>query len=257
QAETGASTLEEVLTMFTESEERNFSLFNYINDVNVEIERLEIMSADVRGEIERYRGQGVSTDSQRKKILRSLETQLDRTASKADEYETRHQAAMAVINQLKSGIHSIYTKVTAGAEMLGNQGVNESNMLQYLGIIEHRTNTILQTCAKAQHRLGSAPLPGQQQLTDCTRAATAPALTGACGTGQLPPGQAPPGQQQQHQSAARLTIQPPSWDDCSSGDEEEDEDDERPLTREELKSRTLRGSRKTRHGGGGSGSTGD
>ena len=34
---------------------------------------------------------------------------------------------------------------------------------------------------------------------------------------------------------------PPSWDDFSSGDESDQEDDERPLTREELQRKTLRG----------------
>lgn len=35
-------------------------------------------------------------------------------------------------------------------EMLGNQGVTESNMMQYLGIIEQRTSEILQAYATSQ-----------------------------------------------------------------------------------------------------------
>lgn len=35
-------------------------------------------------------------------------------------------------------------------EMLGNQGVTESNMMQYLGIIEQRTSEILQAYAASQ-----------------------------------------------------------------------------------------------------------
>jgi hypothetical protein len=35
-------------------------------------------------------------------------------------------------------------------EMLGNQGVTESNMMQYLGIIEQRTIEILHTYAQSQ-----------------------------------------------------------------------------------------------------------
>ena len=34
--------------------------------------------------------------------------------------------------------------------MLGNQGVTESNMMQYLGIIEQRTSEILQAYAASQ-----------------------------------------------------------------------------------------------------------
>lgn len=48
----------------------------------------------------------------------------------------------------------------------------------------------------------------------------------------------------------RLNVQPPAWDDFSSGEDSDQEDDERPLTREELKRKTLRG------GGAASGAAG-
>ncbi|CAM9479010.1 unnamed protein product, partial [Hapterophycus canaliculatus] len=62
---------------------------------------------------------------------------------------------MKTINQLKTGIHSIFSRIGAGSnssveEMLGNQGVTESNMMQYLGIIEQRTSEILQAYAASQ-----------------------------------------------------------------------------------------------------------
>lgn len=46
-----------------------------------------------------------------------------------------------------------------------------------------------------------------------------------------------------------LNVQPPAWDDFSSGEDSDQEDDERPLTREELKRKTLRGP--STGGGGG------
>merc|ERR1712230_266718 len=91
----------------------------------------------------------MSTDTQRKKALRDLEEKLIRTEKKAEEYETRYQRAVRTISQLKNGIRSIFTRIgcatTSVEEMLGNQGVTESNMMQYLGIIEQRTTEILQT----------------------------------------------------------------------------------------------------------------
>lgn len=44
-----------------------------------EIERLELMIAETKNSIEKYKGQGVSTDTQRKKVLRGLEEQLSIT----------------------------------------------------------------------------------------------------------------------------------------------------------------------------------
>jgi hypothetical protein len=108
----------------------------------------------MRNQIEKYRGQGMSTDTQRKKTLRDLEEKLTRTDKKADEYEVRYQTAVRTISQLKNGIQSIFTRIGAAStsvdEMLGNQGVTESNMMQYLGIVEQRTSEILQMYAASE-----------------------------------------------------------------------------------------------------------
>lgn len=44
--------------------------------VDSEIERLELSIAETKNNIEKYRGQGVSSDTQRKKVVRELEEQL-------------------------------------------------------------------------------------------------------------------------------------------------------------------------------------
>lgn len=211
QESMGVQDVNEIVTRFLEAEEQNFSLFNYVNDINSEIERLEHAIADMRNQIEKYRGQGMSTDTQRKKALRDLDEKCSRTEKKAEEYEARYLKAGKTINQLKTGIHSIFTRIGAAStsveEMLGNQGVTESNMMQYLGIIEQRTSEILQAYAAAQ-----AGQTNEQTLQ-------LPSVVTAEATG-------------------RLNVQPPSYDDMSSGDDSEDDDDERPLTRHELDKKT-------------------
>ena len=151
QDATGVYDVNDIVTRFLEAEEQNFSLFNYVNDINSEIERLEHSIAEMRSQIEKYRGQGMSTDTMRKKALKELEDKLNRTQKKAEEYEQRQQKASRTILQLKNGIHSIFTRIGAATtsveEMLGNQGVTESNMMQYLGVIEQRTTEILQVRA--------------------------------------------------------------------------------------------------------------
>lgn len=56
--------MESIVTHFLDAEESNFSLFNYVNGINSEIERLEHSIADIKIQIEKYRGQGMSTDTQ-------------------------------------------------------------------------------------------------------------------------------------------------------------------------------------------------
>jgi chromosome segregation ATPase len=231
---TGITDVETIVTTFLEAEDKNFSLFNYVNDLNSDIEILELQISDVKMEIEKYKGQGVSTDTQRKQILRNLEERLQRTESKADEYQSRYENAMKTVNQLRQGIGSIFSRIgcasTSVEEMLGNQGVTESNMMQYLGIIEQRTTDILQLYANSQ-------------------AATDPANSATVGEAKEPavkhsmePGMITAAVRQP--ASVKLSVLPPAFDDFSDGEESDQEDDERPLTRDELTRKTLRGYRK-------------
>jgi len=62
--------IHDIISKFLEAEDKNFSLFNYVNDLNSEIERLESIIGETKNKIETYKGQGVSSDTQRKKALR-------------------------------------------------------------------------------------------------------------------------------------------------------------------------------------------
>jgi len=228
QAATGISDIDELVTTFINAEDQNFALFNYVNELNSECEKLEEQIADIKSEIEKYKGQGLNTDNQRKKILKDLEERLQKTEAKAEQYEKKYEAAMKTVNALKVGIQSIFNKIgcntPANMEMLGNEGVTESNMMQYLGIIEQRTNEILQLYAstQAQAREGAVDAQGNPL----------PTVTSILGQGpQLPAGQ------------NIISIQPPTTTDEAYDSEEdsEDEDDDRPFSRDELKAKTMRG----------------
>lgn len=110
----------------------------------------------------KLRLQGLNTDNQRKKILKDLEERLQKTEAKAEQYEKKYEAAMKTVNALKVGIQSIFNKIgcntPANLEMLGNEGVTENNMMQFLGIIEQRTNEILQLYAATQVCRRCAPV---------------------------------------------------------------------------------------------------
>ena len=104
QASTGISDIDELVSTFIEAEDKNFSLFNYVNELNSEVESLEDQIADIRKEIEKYKGQGQSTDNQKKRVLEDLEQKLRHTEAKAEQYEARASQAMNTVNVLKQGI---------------------------------------------------------------------------------------------------------------------------------------------------------
>merc|ERR1719181_2493938 len=88
----------------------------------------------------------------------------------------------------------------------------EANMMQYLGIIEQRTNEILQMYAASQ-----AAAAGQD-----------PAAVQAAVLGQGPTTPA---------GATLVSIEAPSTMEDGSDDSSEEEDDDRPLTRDELQAK--------------------
>ena len=226
QAATGIEDIDELVTTFINAEDQNFALFNYVNELNGECEKLEEQIADIKAEIEKYKGQGLNTDNQRKKILKDLEDRLQRTEAKAEQYEKKYEAAMKTVNALKVGIQSIFNKIgcntPANLEMLGKEGVTEANMMQYLGIIEQRTNEILQLYAATQAREGVLDAQGNP----------VPPVSSILGQGpQVPAGR------------NAISIQAPTTtDEAYDSEEDSDEDDDdRPYSRDELKAKTMRG----------------
>eukprot|EP00965_Chrysotila_dentata_P004421 143325-Pleurochrysis_carterae.AAC.3 len=89
QAATGISDIDELVTTFINAEDQNFALFNYVNELNTECEKLEEQISELKSEIDKYKGQGLNTDNQRKKILKDLEDRLQRTEAKAAQARAR------------------------------------------------------------------------------------------------------------------------------------------------------------------------
>ncbi|KAL3917972.1 MAG: hypothetical protein SGPRY_006191, partial [Prymnesium sp.] len=105
---------------FMKKEREKLSMAEHRGDMTVE-------QACVASQV-KYKGQGLNTDNQRKKILKDLEERLQKTEAKAEQvqaYEKKYEAAMKTVNALKIGIQSIFNKIgcntPANMEMLGNE----------------------------------------------------------------------------------------------------------------------------------------
>eukprot|EP00357_Protocruzia_adherens_P037033 CAMPEP_0114977314 /NCGR_PEP_ID=MMETSP0216-20121206/3168_1 /TAXON_ID=223996 /ORGANISM="Protocruzia adherens, Strain Boccale" /LENGTH=547 /DNA_ID=CAMNT_0002338357 /DNA_START=38 /DNA_END=1681 /DNA_ORIENTATION=+ len=215
---TGISDVEELVNTFIKAEEQNFALFKFVNELSNEIEKLESEIADIRNEIEKYKGQGSSVDNQRKKQLKDLEEKLSKTETKAEQYELKYQQSSKVVNSIKMSIESIFNTIECNdkvtMELLGNQSITDSNMMNYLGIIEQKTNDILQVYGLVEQE--KARLEGDD---------TANVMNFGPQSGM---------------SQGTIRIEVPNFSgDLSDENESDLDDDEKPLTREELKQKTL------------------
>jgi len=234
KAATGISDIEELVSTFCKNEEQNFSLFNYVNEQTNDIEKLEEQIQQLKDEEAKYAQESGDDVNQHKQLLRDLEMRLQSTESMAERYEQKCTESQKTINSLKMGIQSIFHRIgcntSAMSEMLADSNVTEANMMQYLGSIEQRTNEILQQYAAIQQV--SSPQKGDEGYDGgAPPASTSQAMLNILGMG--PP--TPMGQE-------LIQVDPPNLEDYSSEDESDEEDDDaRPLTREELKAKTLKG----------------
>merc|ERR1711966_639488 len=158
---TNIHSIDELVDTFINAEDKNFTLFNFVNELTSEIEKLEEQIQDIKAEVEKYRGQDMNSDHQRKKILGSL----------------------------KDGIHSIFSNIgcnmTGVSEVLGTGGVTEGNIMTYLGLIEQRANEMLAVHNQImkqregeESRATAAMAPGPQSAAGATHINILPPTTG-------------------------------------------------------------------------------
>lgn len=211
---TNIHSIDELVDTFINAEDKNFTLFNFVNELTSEIEKLEEQIQDIKAEVEKYRGQDMNSDHQRKKILKDLEEKLGRTETKAEQYDAKFAHSTKILGSLKDGIHSIFSNIgcnmTGVSEVLGTGGVTEGNIMTYLGLIEQRANEML-----AVHNQILKQREGEE--SHATGVAAGP---------------------QSAAGATHINILPPTTgDEYDEEEESDDEEETRPLTREELKAR--------------------
>merc|ERR1711988_488833 len=211
---TNIHSIDELVDTFINAEDKNFTLFNFVNELTSEIEKLEEQIQDIKAEVEKYRGQDMNSDHQRKKILKDLEEKLGRTETKAEQYDAKFAHSTKILGSLKDGIFSIFNNIGCNmsgvSEVLGTGGVTEGNIMTYLGLIEQRANEML--------AINNQVLKAREG--EDARGAVAPGPQSAAGATHI------------------LNILPPTTgDEYDEEEESDDEDETRPLTRDELKAR--------------------
>jgi hypothetical protein len=87
-------------------------------------------------------------EEQRKRILKELEHKHQASKQSADEYEEKTKGNRKILDQCRVGIESLFKKINCDRSqidilLLSKEGVTETNMQQYLGIVDSRTDELL------------------------------------------------------------------------------------------------------------------
>ncbi|XP_059926387.1 coiled-coil domain-containing protein 114 [Gadus macrocephalus] len=148
QAVTGEDNLDMLVTRFVQVEDRNFALFNFVNEQNNEAEALREQIHQIRGEMEQFQVEGVQKEQERHALLKEGDQQQRETEGKAGEYEQQANAVSKILDQIKTGVNRIFSKMdsdrSAIDDLLGSTaGINENNIMTYLGLVEQKTNELV------------------------------------------------------------------------------------------------------------------
>ncbi|KAK6318916.1 hypothetical protein J4Q44_G00101270 [Coregonus suidteri] len=219
---TGEDDLDMLVTRFIQVEDQNFALFNYVNEQNNEAEALRDQINQTQREMEQFNVTGQQQEQEHHALLRDLDQQQRDTESQAHENEVLASAVSKILDQIKTGVNSVFHKMDCDRslveDLLGSSsGIRENNIMTYLGLVEQRTNQLL----TMQAFLSSRDLDKEYDPKDLARFLL---------------GQNPEVPRQ------NIIIQPPvTGDDYDTEESPLTDEEERPLSQGELRKRIMKG----------------
>ena len=108
--------------------------------MNSEIEKLDEQIVELNEEIAKCKGEGSASAEERAKALQKLEKRLKTAEQKSNTYDQKYKEATLTLHLLKDGAWRMYNKIgcntPSNRELLGDEGVTENNVMQYLGVVE-------------------------------------------------------------------------------------------------------------------------
>merc|ERR1719354_1124911 len=214
----GKDDISSVVANFIQVEDKNFALFNLVNEQNNVIEQLNEDVKTIKQQISAFEREDAEMREDRKKIMVELEEELAEVNEQNSSNEQMLKQVQKVLAQLKIGTGSMFEKIGCDpADMTGLLGmeklkVEDDSVMKYLGVIEQRANHILLSAAYVQSQ---------------TNFETYDPYEVAKTIAPYPPKQQRP-----------LSVNPPSTADDTVEDSKSD-DEIIPLTSEQLKMKVL------------------
>merc|ERR1711998_181464 len=160
QQATKIDDIEVLVESFIEAEDRNFSLFNYVNELTMEVEKLEEAIGEHQADLEKELDDDSNMNTRSKKIIKDLEDKLVKTEAKAEHYEAKLRQTAEEMEIVYNVVESMFSKLgceqLANTEILGSGGVSESNIMLYLGGIEQRKNEVINQYVSLMRAEGEA-----------------------------------------------------------------------------------------------------
>ena len=150
QKATGIEDIEQLVTVFLKAEDENFSLFNFVNALNSNIETVEDDIARLRRQMQIMQGGEAGDDGEqvRKALLTDLRAELDSVDTQRAKFEREAKAAEDTIAGLSARVVEVFRLLYGDGEeakeLLGGvDEVSQSNVVEVLGFCEAEVNRLI------------------------------------------------------------------------------------------------------------------
>ena len=108
---TGIEDTDTLVESFIEKEDKNFALFNYVNNMNTEIECLQDGIKYLKDEIELIKKEGVENDVRRKEILQELEEKMVKVTEESTSVKKEYKVTRRLLELLKPKIEGVFNSI--------------------------------------------------------------------------------------------------------------------------------------------------
>ncbi|CAJ1050518.1 coiled-coil domain-containing protein 114 [Xyrichtys novacula] len=145
---TGEDNLDLLVSRFIQVEDRNFALFNFVNEQNNEAEVLRDQISQIQSEIEQFGETALQQEREHQCLLRGFDEKRKEIEYQAEDYEQRASILSQILDQIKTEVNSIVSKIDCDRSVIEDKlgssaGISENNIMSYLGLVEQKTNELL------------------------------------------------------------------------------------------------------------------
>eukprot|EP00429_Kryptoperidinium_foliaceum_P092462 CAMPEP_0176201754 /NCGR_PEP_ID=MMETSP0121_2-20121125/9728_1 /TAXON_ID=160619 /ORGANISM="Kryptoperidinium foliaceum, Strain CCMP 1326" /LENGTH=569 /DNA_ID=CAMNT_0017540639 /DNA_START=26 /DNA_END=1732 /DNA_ORIENTATION=+ len=141
---TGISDIEEIVKIFVQLEQRNFSLLTYVNALNSEIESFDKQNRELEDQLSTQKKVEQETDKKRSTALTDIIAQIENTETATSENAEQVKEQGRVFESCKGVIKNILATVEAENKVFGGQPAPETTGENVLGWLEYIEKTLTQ-----------------------------------------------------------------------------------------------------------------
>jgi len=146
---TGATEPDELILQFVKMEDKNFALFNYVNEVNNQLQKTDDEIKLLEREISHCYEESDAMLQTKSDTIKVESDNLNEAQEQMAASESNFQQTNEIMERLRAGIKTVFEHIGCNAEAmsahLGDQStVTNVDVLQYLGEIEDKANDLLQ-----------------------------------------------------------------------------------------------------------------